>query len=133
MRAGVASTVLVLLTAGCASSAQTEGQGSGESVQLTVINESITTVTAYVIWGSGRVRLGEVGQGRTRIFTPELRGDQVSVGLEALGGPPPATSRGNLTQGLRQSESFAVVNGDALEFRLSAAGLLTVRRLEAGL
>jgi hypothetical protein len=42
-------------------------------------------------------------------------------------GPTPALSP------YRVSESIAVVEGDAIEFRLSAGNILTVRRLEAGL
>jgi hypothetical protein len=89
-------------------------------------------VTAYAVWGSGRIRLGDVGQNRTRLFITPLRSDRVAVGLELIGAPPPPTGGNSALAPYRLSESIAVVDGDAVEFRLSAANILTVRRLEAG-
>jgi hypothetical protein len=122
-----------LASAGCASSTPGDGGDAAETVQLTVINQYQGTVTAYAVWGSGRIRLGDVGQNRTRLFSTPLRSDRVAVGLELIGAPPPATGGNSALIPYRLSESIAVVGGDAVEFRLSAANILTVRRLEAGL
>ncbi len=137
-----------LAAAACASSGTGDGDGGDarDTVQLTVINEYVGTVTAYAVWESGRVRLGDVPQNRTRLFITPIRSDQVSIGLEAIGAPPSGTSAGpNRLRGAgigddpdpsapyAVSEPLPVVAGDAVEFRLSAGRLLTVRRLEAGL
>jgi len=122
-----------LASAGCASTNQSDGGDAASTVQLTVINEYQGTVTAYAVWGSGRIRLGDVGQNRTRLFSTRRRSDRVAVGLELIGAPPPATGAGSALSPYRVSESIAVVEGDAVEFRLSAGNILTVRRLEAGL
>ena len=133
-----------LVAAACASSGQGDGAADESAVQLTVINEYVGTVTAYALWASGRVRLGDVGQNRTRVFMTPARSDVVSLGLEMVGAPPGATTPGpTLFQGAGNapdpSAPFVgvgpvnVVPGDALEFRLSAGRILTVRRLEPGL
>jgi hypothetical protein len=149
MRLRVLKVLVTLAAAACASSGQGDGGdagNAGNTVQLTVINEYVGTVTAYAVWGSGRVRLGDVGQNRTRLFDTPLRSDRVAVGLEAIGAPPAATSAGPTRFGggnvsnepdpsapYTLSESIEVVAGDAVEFRLSAARILTVRRLQPGL
>jgi hypothetical protein len=146
MRFRVFALFATLTAAACASSGQGGSRDSSDTVQLTVINEYVGTVTAYAVWGSGRVRLGDVGQNRRRLFMTPVRSDRVAIGLEAIGAPPAATSAG--PQRLRGggidtdpdpsspysvSESIEVVPGDAIEFRLSAGGILTVLRLEPGL
>jgi hypothetical protein len=135
MRLRILFVLIALAAAGCASAGQGDGGDASDTVQLTVVNEYQGTVTAYAVWGSSRIRLGDVGQNRTRLFTTSRRSDRVAVGLELIGAPPSATSVGP-TPALspyRVSESIAVVEGDAIEFRLSAGNILTVRRLEAGL
>ena len=135
MRLRIFFFLAALVSAGCASTNQSEGSDAPSTVQLTVINEYQGTVTAYAVWGSGRVRLGDVGQNRTRLFQTPRRSDRVAVGLELVGAPPPGTSAGPTPRlsPYRVSESIAVVEGDAVEFRLSAGNILTVRRLQAGL
>jgi hypothetical protein len=132
MRLSSLLVVVALASAGCASTTQGDGDDAADTVQLTVINQYQGTVTAYAVWGSGRIRLGDVGQNRTRLFTTPLRSDRVAVGLELIGAPPPPTGGNSALSPYRVSESIAVVDGDAVEFRLSAANILTVRRLEAG-
>jgi hypothetical protein len=135
MRRRILLLLAALASATCASTNQGDGSEAESSVQLTVINEYQGTVTAYVVWGSGRIRLGDVGQNRTRLFSTPRRSDRVAVGLELIGGPPAGTGAGATPRlsPYRVSESIAVVEGDAVEFRLSAGNILTVRRLEAGL
>ncbi|MGE0159343.1 MAG: hypothetical protein AB7T31_08000 [Gemmatimonadales bacterium] len=142
----LALIVLAALAAGaCASSGSSGSDGPERTVQLTVINQYVGTVTAYAVWETSRVRLGDVPPGRTRLFMTPLRATRVSIGLEAIGAPPPGTSAGPQRFGpggggdadpsspYMVSPPIDVVNGDAIEFRLSAAGILTVLRLEAGL
>ena len=126
-------------------SAGQAGGGSDDTVQLTVMNEYVGRVTAYAVWGTSRVRLGDVGQNRTRTFFARVQGNALAVGLELAGAPPAGTSGGPSALSARAgsqpdpsapyvtSDEIDVVVGDALEFRYSAAGILTVRRLEAGL
>lgn len=145
MRLG-ALTLFVASAAACASAGQGSGGAPGsDTVQITVINEYVGTVTVFAVWGTSRIRLGDVGQGRTRMFFPRVQGNPLMVGLEVIGAPPAGTSGGPTLFRARGgpspdpsapyvvSEGFDVVAGDALEFRYSAAGILTVRRLEAGL
>ena len=139
-----ALTVLAttLGAATCASSGQTESGDASSAVQLTVINEYQGTVTAYAHWDGTRVRLGDVPQNRTRLFITPVRSNHVAIGLEAVGAPPAGTSAGptrfrgggdpDPSSPYMASEATPVVAGDALEFRLSAGGILTVRRLEIG-
>jgi hypothetical protein len=145
MRLRVFLVLVALVGSGCASAGQVDVGESDNTVQLTVINEFVGTVTAYAVWGSGRIRLGDVGQNRTRLFMTPRRGDRVAVGLAVIGAPPAATSAGpnrfgagirgdpDPTAPYQLSEDIDVVPGDAVEFRLSAARIFTVRRLEAGL
>jgi hypothetical protein len=145
MRPMVLPVLVALVAAGCASANPGAVSDSANTIQLTVINEFVGTVTAYAIWGTGRIRLGDVGQNRTRLFMTPRRGDRVAVGLEVIGAPPAATSAGptrfgggaggdpDPTSPYQMSEAIEVAAGDAIEFRLSAARVLTVRRLEAGL
>lgn len=129
----------------CASSGQTSGEETGATVQATVINEYVGTVTAYAVWGTSRLRLGDIAGNRQRLFAIPLRGDRLAIGLEVIGAPPAATSAGptRLRGGgvgdpdpsapYTVSEAMPVVAGDAIEFRLSAARIFTVRRLQPGL
>jgi hypothetical protein len=145
MRLRSLSVLIALAAAGCAGAGRGDGVESANAVQLTVINEFLGTVTAYAVWGSGRIRLGDVGQNRTRLFMTPRRGDRVAVGLDVVGAPPAATSAGpnrfgagvggdpDPTAPYLVSEGIEVAPGDAVEFRLSAARIFTVRRLEAGL
>jgi hypothetical protein len=138
--------LLVALAApACASAGPGDGGNAANEVQLTVINEFVGTVTAYALWGTGRVRLGNVGQNQTRLFMTRRRGNLVAVGLEIIGAPPAATSAGptrfgggaggdpDPTAPYVLSGGIEVAPGDAVEFRLSAARIFTVRRLEPGL
>jgi hypothetical protein len=135
-----------IAAAACASSGQGGGEGTAddtdETLQLTIINEYLGTVTAYAVWGSSRARIGDIGQGRTRIFDTAVRGNRMAVQLQANATPPPGTSVGpsrfsggepNMGAPVGQSEAMDVVAGDALEIRVSAAGILTIRRLVPGL
>jgi len=135
VRLSILFVLAALATAGCASTNQGDGSEAENTVQLTVINEYQGTVTAYAVWGSGRIRLGDVAQNRTRLFMTPRRSDRVAVGLELVGAPPAGTSAGPTPRlsPYRVSEAIAVVVGDAVEFRLSAGNILTVRRLEPGL
>jgi hypothetical protein len=146
MRTKAHYLVCALAAAGCASSGQgTVGdaaEDTGEALQATIINEYLGTVTAYAVWGSTRTRIGDVGQGRTRIFDVPVRGNRLAIQLQANATPPPGTSAGPNRFGggdpspaapVRQSEAMDVVAGDALEYRVSAAGIITVRRLVPGL
>jgi hypothetical protein len=130
--------------AACASSGQGSAEAGGDdSVQLVIINQYSGTVTAYAVWGAGRIRLGDIGSNRERTFFPDRRSDRVAVGFEAIGAPPPGTTSGatrfrgggdsDPSSPRGTSESIAVVAGDAIEVRISAAGIITVRRLEPGL
>ena len=131
-----------LVAAACASSPESEGGEPSSTVQLTVINEYQGTVTAYAHWDGTRVRLGDVPQNRTRLFITPVRSNHVAIGLEAVGAPPAATTAGptrfrgggdpDPSSPYTASEATPVVAGDALEFRLSAGRVLTVRRLEIG-
>jgi hypothetical protein len=145
MRLHVLTVIATLVTAACASPGQTDGGNAGETVQLTVINEYSGTATAYAVWGSGRVRLGDVGQNRTRVFMTPRRSDRVAIGFQAIGAPPAATSAGpprlrggnnanepDPSSPYMVSEAIDVVPGDAIEFRFSAAGIITVLRLQPG-
>ena len=126
----------------CASSGQGDVADGENTVQLTVINEFQGTVTAYAHWDGTRIRLGDVPQNRTRLFMTPVRSNRVAIGLEAIGAPPAGTTAGptrfrgggdpDPSAPYAASEATPVVPGDALEFRLSAAGVLTVRRLEIG-
>ena len=148
MRFGILPLLLALSTSGCASSGQgtAEAEGGDDTVQLVLINQYSGTVTAYTVWGEGnRIRLGDVGSNRERTFFPEVRSDRVAVSFEAIGAPPPGTSSGPTRFGpggggdadpsspRGTSESIPVVAGDAVEVRVSAAGIITVRRLVPGL
>jgi hypothetical protein len=145
MRLRLLSVLVALAIAGCAGAGGSDGGDSADQVQLTVINEFVGTVTAYAVWGTGRIRLGDVGQNRTRIFSTPRRANSVAVGLEIVGAPPAATSAGpsrlsagaggapDPTAPYEVSEAIEVAPGDAVEFRLSAARIFTVRRLQPGL
>jgi hypothetical protein len=145
MRLGFFSVLAVLGATACASSGRGAAEGGEDTVQLVIINQYSGTVTAYAVWGAGRNRLGDVGSNRERTFFPERRSDRIAVGFEAIGAPPAGTSSGANRFGPRgggdpdpsspsgMSESIAVVNGDAVEVRISAAGIITVRRLVPGL
>jgi hypothetical protein len=144
MRLSALFLSVALAAAGCASAGQAGG-GSNDTVQLTVMNEYVGRVTAFAVWGTSRVRLGEIGQNRTRTFFAPVQGNALAIGLELIGAPPAGTSGGPSVLSSRAgsqpdpsapyvtSEEIDVVAGDALEFRYSAAGIFTVRRLEAGL
>ena len=137
----LAFLVTTFSAAACASSQGDVGE-SEDTVQLTVINEYQGTVTAYAHWDGTRIRLGDVPQNRTRLFMTPMRGDRVAIGLEAIGAPPAGTSSGptrfrggddpDPSAPYMTAGSMPVVPGDAVEFRLSAGGTLTVRRLEIG-
>jgi hypothetical protein len=144
MRLSALLLSVALAAAGCASAGQTDGGDSDDTVQLTVVNEYVGTVTAFAVWGSGRTRLGDIGQNRTRTFFAPVQGNALALGLQLIGAPPAATSGGPPALSSRSgrapdpsapyvvSEETDIVAGDALEFRYSAAGILTIRRLGAG-
>jgi hypothetical protein len=144
MRLRLLSVLIALATAACAGSGQGDGVDTTNAVQLTIINEFVGNATAYAVWGSGRVRLGDVGPNRTRLFITPRRGDRVAVGLEIVGAPPARTSAGpnrfgapvggdpDPTAPYQVSEPIEVAPGDAVEFRLSAGRIFTVRRLVPG-
>ena len=103
----------------CASPGQAGGDASGGSVQATVINEYVATLTVYAVWGPSRTRLGEVGPNRQRIFVTPLRGELLAIGFEAIGAPPTGTGDPRQEQ-YAETEGLSVGSGDAVEFRISA-------------
>jgi hypothetical protein len=145
-----ACLLLALAPAACASSSgRPLGDAAAvetetiETVQVTIINEFVGTATAYTHWETrtGRTRIAVVGQGRTRLIDTPVRGDELSIELEFTM-PPPSTAGPNRlataaggadpSNPKYYTESVPVMGGDALEVRISAGGVLTVRRLEAG-
>jgi hypothetical protein len=134
MRVAPLLLVAVLGLTACATSGQGAGAENGPTVQLTVINEYVGAVTAYAIWGAGRVRLGDLGGNRTQVYVTPIRSDRVAVGFQAIGAPPRGAVVDRFNSGpYRESEAIAIADGDALEFRMSAAAVVTVRRLVPGL
>ena len=105
----------------CASTAQTYSEGNGGVVQATVMNESVATITAYVVWSTNRTRLGEVGPNRQRVFITPLRGNGLAIGFEAIGAPPAGTGDARQEQ-YGQTNVVSVASGDEVECTISLLG-----------
>ncbi|MEQ1855787.1 MAG: hypothetical protein ABL963_04900 [Longimicrobiales bacterium] len=120
----------VVLTA-CSS-----GGGAGEpadpaapsgDLHMTVVNRAEANVAVFVVWSSGRSRLGDVAVGRTREFTTPFRAGTVALGIDISSVPPAGTSSApsgfNATTGAREgnmlvSGGYTVDPGDVLYWEI---------------
>lgn len=130
MRIGALAVLATSAALACASggpAGESGAPGTGE-VTLVVINEYSYTVAAYVIWGTNRIRLGDVGGGRTRSFSTPSRGNTVAIGIEATGAPPAATGgRGDPSAPYFLSQTVPIQAGEGIEWRFSGTGLTYLR------
>jgi hypothetical protein len=97
------------------------------SVQLNITNGTGSTLSVFMVWDGGRTRLGEIGAGRTREFTPTYRATEIALGVDAAAAPPSGTSSApsgfNATQGQRESNMLVsglvpVDAGDIILFEI---------------
>lgn len=131
MRFRALAVLAVSATLACASSGQAgeSGEQGPGAVTMVVINEYSYTATAYVIWGNNRVRLGDVGGGRTRTFSTPRRGNTVALGVEATGAPPAATGvrGGDPSAPYFVSQAVPIQPGEGIEWRFSGSGVTYLR------
>jgi hypothetical protein len=92
---------LLLVAAGCASSARPSEGGGSEEVSITVENQNFKDAVVYAIWGAGpRDRLGMVTGNSTQTFSTEAQATgEVRVEVDFIGGGPVATQSMGVFEG----------------------------------
>jgi len=96
---------------------------------LNITNGTGSTLSVFMVWDGGRTRLGDIGAGRTREFTPTYRATEIALGVDAAAAPPSGTSSApsgfNATQNQREgnmlvSGAVPVDAGDIILFEIRA-------------
>lgn len=122
--------IIALVLAACSSN----GQATGDGINVTVHNEYAARMTAYIAWNNNdrRIRLGEISSGRSRTFKTPRRGTSIAFGAELTSTPSPGTTAGPTAfQGGRpagiaspyvQSESIDILPSEDIVWTVTATG-----------
>ena len=101
---------LLMFGSACASTGRdlfTPASREDTEVMLTTENQNFSDAVVYAIWGAGaRDRLGMVTGGNTETFQLNVKGSELRVEVDFIGGPS------------YTSEPIGVFPGDDLQFRI---------------